>query len=65
MIYKSELFQGFGLQGLNKGMFATMLRNGSFNSIYFGFYHSVKGIIPEQEVDIKSMTITCKHRSKL
>lgn len=44
--------EGFGLQGLNKGMIATMLRNGSFNSIYFGFYHSVKGIIPEQEDSI-------------
>lgn len=44
------LFQGFGLKGLNKGMFTTMLRNGSFNAVYFGFYHSVKEIIPERKV---------------
>ncbi|XP_065205242.1 mitochondrial 2-oxodicarboxylate carrier [Planococcus citri] len=40
---------GFGFRGINKGLFATICRNGSFNCIYFGFYHSVKGIIPEQK----------------
>uniref|UniRef100_A0A182RND9 Mitochondrial 2-oxodicarboxylate carrier n=1 Tax=Anopheles funestus TaxID=62324 RepID=A0A182RND9_ANOFN len=38
---------GFGLNGLNRGLTATIGRNGVFNMIYFGFYHSVKGIIPE------------------
>lgn len=42
--------QGFGLRGLNKGVTATIARNGAFNGIYFGFYHSVKGILPEMDV---------------
>lgn len=39
--------QGLGLHGLNKGVTATIARNGVFNMVYFGFYHSVKGILPE------------------
>lgn len=41
---------GFGLNGLNRGLTATIGRNGVFNMIYFGFYHSVKGFLPEYEV---------------
>lgn len=41
---------GFGSRGLNKGLTATIARNGIFNMVYFGFYHSVKGYIPEYEV---------------
>lgn len=37
---------GLGLNGLNKGLSATVLRNGFFNLVYFGFYHSVKGFVP-------------------
>ncbi|XP_012278839.1 mitochondrial 2-oxodicarboxylate carrier [Orussus abietinus] len=37
---------GFGSNGLNKGLTATIMRNAVFNSFYFGFYHSVKGYIP-------------------
>lgn len=37
---------GFGLNGLNKGLSATIMRNAVFNSFYFGFYHSVKGYMP-------------------
>ncbi|XP_055377458.1 mitochondrial 2-oxodicarboxylate carrier isoform X2 [Condylostylus longicornis] len=33
---------GFGSKGLNKGLTATMSRNGAFNMVYFGFYNSVK-----------------------
>ncbi|KAF7287283.1 hypothetical protein GWI33_002098 [Rhynchophorus ferrugineus] len=40
---------GFGSRGLNKGVTATMGRNGVFNMIYFGFYHSVKGYLPKVE----------------
>lgn len=40
---------GFGLRGLNKGVTATMGRNGAFNMVYFGFYHSVKNITPVYE----------------
>ena len=35
---------------MTKGLTATMGRNGFFNMIYFGFYNSVKDIIPAQEV---------------
>lgn len=38
---------GFGFNGLNRGLTATIGRNGIFNMIYFGFYHSVKNIVPE------------------
>lgn len=38
---------GFGLKGLNKGLTSTLGRNGVFNMVYFGFYHNVKGIVPE------------------
>lgn len=37
---------GFGLNGLNKGLSATIMRNAVFNSFYFGFYHSVKEYVP-------------------
>ncbi|XP_030382131.1 mitochondrial 2-oxodicarboxylate carrier [Scaptodrosophila lebanonensis] len=40
---------GFGLSGLNKGLTATMGRNGVFNMVYFGFYHSVKNVVPPSE----------------
>ncbi|XP_017784447.1 PREDICTED: mitochondrial 2-oxodicarboxylate carrier [Nicrophorus vespilloides] len=39
--------QGFGFRGLNKGVTATISRNGVFNMVYFGFYHSVKGYMTE------------------
>ena len=35
---------------LNKGITATMGRNGFFNMVYFGFYHSVKNYVPAYEV---------------
>lgn len=33
---------GLGRNGLNKGITATLGRNGIFNMIYFGFYNSMK-----------------------
>ncbi|KAK3921090.1 Mitochondrial 2-oxodicarboxylate carrier [Frankliniella fusca] len=39
--------QGLGLNGLMKGLTATVARNGAFNMVYFGFYHSVKGLMPQ------------------
>lgn len=45
---------GLGSRGLNKGLTATIARNGVFNMVYFGFYHSVKGLVPEYEVFILS-----------
>uniref|UniRef100_A0A1Q3FD98 Mitochondrial 2-oxodicarboxylate carrier n=1 Tax=Culex tarsalis TaxID=7177 RepID=A0A1Q3FD98_CULTA len=44
---------GFGLGGLNRGLTATIGRNGVFNMIYFGFYHSVKGVLPEYQDPVK------------
>lgn len=41
---------GLGLRGLNKGLTATIGRNGAFNMIYFGFYHSVREHFPAYEV---------------
>ncbi|XP_057638780.1 mitochondrial 2-oxodicarboxylate carrier [Chionomys nivalis] len=38
--------EGLGIQGLNKGLTATLGRHGIFNMVYFGFYHNVKDIIP-------------------
>ncbi|XP_043252065.1 mitochondrial 2-oxodicarboxylate carrier isoform X2 [Colletes gigas] len=32
---------GFGLKGLNKGLSATIMRNGIFNTFYLGIYNSV------------------------
>ncbi|XP_063702798.1 mitochondrial 2-oxodicarboxylate carrier [Culicoides brevitarsis] len=40
---------GIGLNGLNKGVTATIGRNGVFNMIYFGFYHSIKNEFPEYQ----------------
>lgn len=38
---------GLGKNGLlGKGITATMGRNGFFNMIYFGFYHTMKGWLP-------------------
>lgn len=33
--------QGFGLNGLNKGLSATIMRNAIFNAFYFGIYRSI------------------------
>ncbi|XP_070576586.1 mitochondrial 2-oxodicarboxylate carrier-like [Ptychodera flava] len=41
--------KGLGLQGLNKGLTATLGRHGVFNCVYFSFYHNVKGWIPSVE----------------
>lgn len=46
---------GLGLNGLNKGLTATVARNGIFNMVYFGFYHSVKNILPEYEVSLSNV----------
>lgn len=40
---------GLGLRGLNKGITATMARNGLFNMVYFGFYHSIRPIVPQPQ----------------
>ena len=41
---------GLGRNGLlGKGITATMGRNGFFNMIYFGFYHTMKGVLPASQ----------------
>ncbi|ELT95046.1 hypothetical protein CAPTEDRAFT_178194 [Capitella teleta] len=45
-IYKAE---GFGMQGLNKGLTGTLGRNGVWNMVYFSFYHNVKSMLPPLE----------------
>ena len=44
--------QGFGSRGLNKGLTATIGRNGVFNMIYFGLFHSINSEIPQPKVYI-------------
>ncbi|KAG0723644.1 Mitochondrial 2-oxodicarboxylate carrier [Chionoecetes opilio] len=41
--------QGLGFRGLNKGVTATIGRNGLFNMIYFGFFHTVNTKITQPE----------------
>ncbi|KAL7634914.1 UNVERIFIED_CONTAM: hypothetical protein RMT77_015295 [Armadillidium vulgare] len=36
---------GLGLRGLNKGLTATIGRNGTFNMVYFGIFHTVNSKI--------------------
>ena len=41
---------GIGRNGLlGKGITATMGRNGFFNMIYFGFYHTMKSHLPSYD----------------
>lgn len=42
--------RGFGSNGINKGLMATIGRNGVFNMVYFGFYHSVRNYFPAFQV---------------
>jgi len=43
-IVKEDGFGRYGLLG--KGITGTMARNGYFNMVYFGFYHTVKNWVP-------------------
>lgn len=52
---------GFGLNGLNKGLSATIMRNAVFNSFYFGFYHSVKRCIPVKKKSWLEFLTQVKH----
>lgn len=48
LIYKEN---GFGLNGLNRGLTATLGRHGIWNGVYFGFYHNIKVYIPKSDVN--------------
>jgi hypothetical protein len=37
-------------QGLNLGLASTILRNGIFNMVYFGVYHSGKRLVEGDDV---------------
>ncbi|XP_064108216.1 mitochondrial 2-oxodicarboxylate carrier-like isoform X2 [Macrobrachium nipponense] len=41
--------QGLGFRGLNKGVTATIGRNGLFNCVYFGLFHSVNTRITQPQ----------------
>lgn len=40
---------GFGLNGLNKGLSATIMRNAIFNTFYLGIYNSIVPLLPKQK----------------
>lgn len=42
--------QGLGFRGLNKGVTATIGRNGLFNMVYFGLFHTVNTRITQPKV---------------
>ena len=45
---------------LAKAITASMARNGTFNMVYFGFYHSIKDIVPKAEVFMSPVsTVFC------
>ena len=52
-----EIIHQDGVMGRNgllgKGITATMGRNGFFNMVYFGFYHTVKDFVPQVILSIK------------
>ena len=41
------IYKGWYRGILTKGLSATIARNGFFNMVYFGFYHSVKDFVPQ------------------
>ena len=47
LIVRIRFFAGFYHGILVKGLTATIGRHGVFNMVYFGFYHSVKDIVPQ------------------
>uniref|UniRef100_A0A914Y014 Mitochondrial 2-oxodicarboxylate carrier n=1 Tax=Panagrolaimus superbus TaxID=310955 RepID=A0A914Y014_9BILA len=40
---------GYGKQGLLRGLDATLARDGLWNLLYFGIYHNLKPLIPIKE----------------
>ncbi|XP_003374481.1 coatomer subunit beta [Trichinella spiralis] len=44
---------GLGTNGINRGLSATMWRNGIWNMIYFGFYHSTKSYVASSDSELK------------
>ncbi|XP_003707520.1 mitochondrial 2-oxodicarboxylate carrier [Megachile rotundata] len=48
---------GLGLNGLNKGLSATIMRNGVFNAFYFGIYNSIVPKLQKQTDSISDFFI--------
>lgn len=48
---------GLGLRGLNLGLTSTMMRNGAFNMVYFGFYFSVKDVLPKTDNEAATLAL--------
>lgn len=40
---------GFGTNGINRGLTATLGRHGVWNCVYFGLFHSAKSYLPKTE----------------
>ncbi|PAV55808.1 hypothetical protein WR25_07151 [Diploscapter pachys] len=38
--------EGYGINGIYRGLTATLARNGTWNMVYFGLYHTAKDYIP-------------------
>ncbi|CAL7941965.1 unnamed protein product [Xylocopa violacea] len=49
--------QGFGLKGLNKGLSATVMRNGVFNAFYFGIYNSAVPRLHKQQEYVPELAL--------
>jgi len=43
---------GFGTNGLYRGLSSTLTRNGIWNAVYFGTYHNVKNLMLDAQVRI-------------
>lgn len=58
---------GLGLQGINKGLTATIMRHGVANMVAFGFYFSVQGYTRQYDVSILYLIlfVTCDCKNKL
>ncbi|XP_053976081.1 mitochondrial 2-oxodicarboxylate carrier isoform X1 [Hylaeus volcanicus] len=48
---------GFGLNGLNKGLSATIMRNSIFNTFYFGIYNSVVPQLLKQKDQVPELLL--------
>uniref|UniRef100_A0A1I7XRC6 Mitochondrial 2-oxodicarboxylate carrier n=1 Tax=Heterorhabditis bacteriophora TaxID=37862 RepID=A0A1I7XRC6_HETBA len=48
--------EGMGLNGIYRGLTATLGRHGAWNMVYFGLYHNMKVFIPDVSVSAFGMT---------
>ena len=59
---------GLGVNGLYKGLGVTLIRHGSWNCVYFGFYHNLKIKLLAKEVHtvlwIEACPVSCTCMNK-